>query len=209
MKSFGRVRLAAATVLICAPWAPLISAQSQTAPPSQPAQPQQPQPAQRNPFESVPQLPPAPTAPPPAQQQPPQEPAPGQPQLEAPRAPALPPATGQYVEGVEFRGNRRVPQAMLQALIATKSGDLYNEEVLRRDFMQLWNTGRFDDQRLEVEQGNRGLIVRFVLTERRLIRTITYQGIKSVTVSEIWMKGCAFVSRSRTPQRGRRPSTSR
>jgi hypothetical protein len=70
-------------------------------------------------------------------------------------------------------------------MISTKQGDLYNDEALRRDFMQLWNTGRFDDIRLEVEPGSIGLILRFVLTERRVVRTIDYKGIHSVTVSEI------------------------
>src|SRR5271157_1055818 len=51
--------------------------------------------------------------------------------------------------------------------------------------MILWNTGRFDDIRLETEPGRLGLIVRFIVTERRVIRSINYEGIHSVTVSEI------------------------
>jgi outer membrane protein insertion porin family len=52
--------------------------------------------------------------------------------------------------------------------------------------MALWNTGRFDDIRLEVEDSpTGGVIVRFVLTERRVVRSIKYEGAKSVTVSEI------------------------
>jgi outer membrane protein insertion porin family len=178
--------------------------QQQTTPPQQqpPAQTQTP-PKQPSPFEDVPQLPAAPprqTAPPtpppapaqttpapaPAQTAPPA--APAQPELEAPKPPAapeLPPAAGQYVEAVEFRGNRRVPQDMLKAMIVTKAGDVYSEETLRRDFMQLWNTNRFDDLRLEAEQGNRGLILRFVVSERRTIRSIDYIGIHSITVSDI------------------------
>jgi outer membrane protein insertion porin family len=169
----------------------------QQQPPAQPPPQQQKPPQQQNPFESVPQpaAPPRPTAPPaaPPQQTPPAPaqsapPAPAQPQLEAPKpppAPQLPAAAGQYVEAVEFRGNRRVPQDMLKAMIVTKAGDVYSEEALRRDFMQLWNTNRFDDLRLEAEQGNRGLILRFVVSERRTIRSIDYVGIHSVTVSEI------------------------
>ena len=49
--------------------------------------------------------------------------------------------------------------------------------------MILWNTGRFDDIRLETEPGRTGLIVRFVRDERRVIRSIKYEGAKSVTVS--------------------------
>ncbi len=71
-------------------------------------------------------------------------------------------------------------------MIFTKAGDIYNEEALRRDFMLLWNTGRFDDITLETEPGSKaGVIVRFVVTERRVIRSINYDGIHTVTVSEI------------------------
>ena len=93
--------------------------------------------------------------------------------------------SGQVIEAIEFRGARRVPQDTLKALIYSKHGDIFNEDALRRDFMALWNTGRFDDIRLETEPGRTGLIVRFVLTERRVVRSIKYEGIKSVTVSEI------------------------
>ena len=95
------------------------------------------------------------------------------------------PQAGDVVEAIEFRGSRRVPQDTLRALISTRKGDILNEETLRRDFMALWNTGRFDDIRLEAEKGTTGIILRFVLVERRVVRSIKYEGAKSVTVSEI------------------------
>jgi outer membrane protein insertion porin family len=162
-------------------------------PPAQQPQQQTPPatPPKASPFETIPTAPQ--TTPPPAA--PPAAPAaapaarPGQqrPQLETPKeapAPAVNP-NGQVIESFEFRGAKRVPQDTLKALIISKPGDVYNEETLRRDFMILWNTSRFDDIRLETEPGRNGLIVRFVVTERRVIRSIEYPGAKSVTVSEI------------------------
>ena len=148
----------------------------QQPPPQQPPkpapQPQPPQQQRSNPFENVPQTP-------------------AQPQ-EAPK-PQPPPVVTQsaqqppedIIEGFEFRGARRVRQDTLQALIASKKGDRYDEESLHRDFMALWNTGRFDDIRIEREAGKTGWIIRFVLVERPVIRSIKYDGNKSVTVSEI------------------------
>lgn len=136
--------------------------------------PAKPRPAQ-NPFETVPTT---------------QQPEPAKPKLEAPKpAPETPAATAapaDIIEDIEFRGSRRVPQDTLRALILTKKGDRYEQEALHRDFMALWNTGRFDDIRQEREPGpNGGWIVRFSLVERRVVRSIKYEGAKSVTISEI------------------------
>lgn len=107
--------------------------------------------------------------------------------MEVPKAAVEPPAgkAEDVVESIEFRGARRVPQDTLKALIFTKKGDQYDEAALHRDFMALWNTGRFDDIRLEREQGKSGWIVRFVVVERRVVRSIKYDGLKSIQVSEV------------------------
>ncbi len=136
---------------------------------------QQAPPAQgRNPFEAV-QPSAEPAAPPPSPFEAPR------PAVEA----AKPPVVENVIELVEFRGARRVPQDTLRALIFSKKGDQVDESALQRDFMALWNTGRFDDLRLEIEPGATGQIVRFVVTERPVILTIEYPGAKSVSLSEI------------------------
>ena len=97
------------------------------------------------------------------------------------------PAVGaNVIESIQFRGARRVPQDTLRAMIFSKVGDVYNEETLKRDFMALWNTNRFDDITLETEKGERGgIVVTFVVTERPVIRDIKYEGAKSVSTSDI------------------------
>jgi len=104
---------------------------------------------------------------------------------EAPRAtqPGQPPED--VIEAIEFRGARRVRQDTLLALIGSKQGDKVDEEALHRDFISLWNSGRFDDIRVEREPGRTGWIIRFVVVERPVVRSIKYEGNKSVTVSEI------------------------
>jgi outer membrane protein insertion porin family len=89
------------------------------------------------------------------------------------------------IEAIEFRGSRRVPQATLRAMIFSKKGDRLDIDGLHRDFMALWNTGRFDDITLEREEGQFGWVVRFRLVERRVVRSIKYDGNKSIQVSEI------------------------
>src|SRR5580704_15303965 len=118
------------------------------------SQQQPPQPKPPNPFETVPvgptetpkPAPPAQPAPPAAAQQPTRVTRPGQP-------------PDNIIEAIEFRGARRVRQDTLQALIFTKKGDRFEEDSLHRDFMALWNSGRFDDIRIEREPGKEGWII--------------------------------------------------
>jgi len=130
----------------------------------------------------VPQTPaqPEPAKPP---QQPPLQNVPPKPAETQQVQPGQPPED--IIENFEFRGARRVRQDTLVALIYSKKGDRYDEESLHRDFMALWNTGRFDDIRIEREPGKVGWIIRFVVVERPVVRSIKYEGNKSVTVSEI------------------------
>jgi outer membrane protein insertion porin family len=151
-----------------------------------------------NPFENIPQA--VPTAPAPRTPAPaPTTPAPTRPaaptvqtpQFETPPAAAQPAATAptlapDVIEAIEFRGSRRVPQDTLRAMIFSRKGDIYNEDTLHRDFMALWNYNRFDDISLETEKGDQGgIIVRWILTEKRMIRNITYPGLKSASVSDV------------------------
>ena len=149
---------------------------SQQPPPSgQPPPAQQPKPP--NPFETVPVAPAEP------QPQAPKPTAPPPPSTVRQTRPGQPPED--VIEAIEFRGARRVPQDTLRALIYSKKGDKYNEDALHRDFIALWNTSRFDDIRLEREPGETGWILRYIVTERPVIRSIKYEGNKSITISEI------------------------
>jgi outer membrane protein insertion porin family len=151
----------------------------------------------KSPFESVPQVegqPPAAPKPPEAKKPGPFEAVPETKEPEAPKPvapepeaakPGAPAVVPDVIEYIEFRGARRVPQDTLRAMIFSRRGDRYDPDAIHRDFMALWNTGRFDDITVEREPGKTGWIIRFLLTERRVIRTIKYEGVKSLTVSEI------------------------
>jgi outer membrane protein insertion porin family len=173
-------RLATALLFLSCAWA--AGQAPQPAPQQAPQQkPPEQKPPQKSPFEEV-----APTT---QEPKPVQQPGmPAKPQLEQVKPEEQPPkpaAPQNIIESIEFRGARRFPQDRLKALIVTKTGDPYDEEILRRDFMAIWNTGKFDDIRLETEPGKTGLILRYILTERPVIRTIKYAGNKSISDSEI------------------------
>jgi outer membrane protein insertion porin family len=92
-----------------------------------------------------------------------------------------------FVENILFEGNRRIRKDTLMARIFTRQGDPYNEENLRRDFMALWNTQFFEDVQLKVEDGAKpnGKVIIFEVKERPVIRRIKYEGIHSISESDI------------------------
>ena len=114
------------------------------------------------------------TAQPQAQQQAPQQAANGKP-------PSV-------IERIEFIGNRRIRSDTLKARIFSREGDPYSEETLRRDFQALWNTQFFEDIKLRVEDSPDrpdAKIIIFDVKERPIIRRIRYDGIHSITESDI------------------------
>jgi outer membrane protein insertion porin family len=98
------------------------------------------------------------------------------------------PIGGAVVDHIEFIGNRRIRTDTLKARIFTRDGDVYNEETLRRDFQALWNTQYFEDVKLRVEDSAtkpNGKVIIFEVKERPVIRRIRYDGIHSVSESDI------------------------
>jgi outer membrane protein insertion porin family len=96
--------------------------------------------------------------------------------------------SGTIIERIDFDGNRRIRTDTLKARIFSRDGDPYNEETLRRDFQALWNTQFFEDVKLRVEDSPdkpNAKIVIFVVKERPVIRRIRYDGIHSISESDI------------------------
>jgi outer membrane protein insertion porin family len=95
----------------------------------------------------------------------------------------------QYIiDRIDFIGNRRIRKDTLMARIFSRETDTYNEETLRRDFQALWNTQFFEDVKLRVEDSPsrpNGKIIIFEVKERPQIRRIRYDGIHSVSESDI------------------------
>jgi len=95
---------------------------------------------------------------------------------------------GTIIDRIIFIGNRRIRSDTLKARIFSRDGDAYNEETLRRDFQALWNTQFFEDVKLRVEDSPDGpnhKNVIFEVKERPVIRRIRYDGIHSVSESDI------------------------
>ena len=87
--------------------------------------------------------------------------------------------------GIIIHGNRRIPADTIRARMFTREGDVYDQQALERDFNSLWNTGYFDDLRIEREQTTKGWIIHVYVKEKPTIREIKYVGLSSVSQSDV------------------------
>ncbi|MGA8902184.1 outer membrane protein assembly factor BamA, partial [Bradyrhizobium sp.] len=89
------------------------------------------------------------------------------------------------IEGIVIQGNRRIPAETIRARMFSKAGDVYDQAALERDFNSLWNTGYFDDLRIEREASAKGWIIHVYVKEKPTIREIKYVGLSSVSQSDV------------------------
>lgn len=89
------------------------------------------------------------------------------------------------VEKIEIIGNERVTRETILYYLSSREGDYYSDEMLRKDFRVLWSTGFFSNIRIEDENGTTGKIVRIIVEENPVIKTITYKTGKKVKEDDI------------------------
>ena len=93
--------------------------------------------------------------------------------------------TPQTIDEIRVIGNRRIPKETILARLFTHVGDTYDPISIERDFNSLWNTGYFEDLRIEREDTEKGIILDIFVRERPYIREINYKGLNSITQSDI------------------------
>ena len=94
-------------------------------------------------------------------------------------------ADGQVVERFEAVGNASVASDTIRVYLGISPGDAYNPEAIQRNFSNLWQTGLFDDIRIETEEGDTGVIVRAIVKERARIGSVEFRGNKELNQQKI------------------------
>jgi outer membrane protein insertion porin family len=82
-------------------------------------------------------------------------------------------------------GNRRIPKESVLARLFSHQGDLYDPQVVERDFNSLWNTGYFEDVRIERVDSAKCVQLVIYVREKPTIREINYKGVNAVSQSDI------------------------
>jgi outer membrane protein insertion porin family len=89
------------------------------------------------------------------------------------------------VDQIRVIGNRRIPKETVLARLFTHIGDTYDPISIERDFNSLWNTGYFENLRIEREDSEKGVILNVFVQEKPTIREINYPGLNSVSQSDL------------------------
>jgi len=82
-------------------------------------------------------------------------------------------------------GNRRIPKESVLARLFSRENDLYDPLVVERDFNSLWNTGYFENIRIERLDTPKCVQLIIYVSEKPTIREINYKGLNAVTQSDV------------------------
>jgi outer membrane protein insertion porin family len=89
------------------------------------------------------------------------------------------------IESIRVIGNRRIPKETILARMFSHNGDTYDPLSIERDFNSLWNTGYFENLRIEREDSEKGVILDVFVKEKPTIREINYKGLNAVSQSDV------------------------
>ncbi|HEY0263356.1 MAG TPA: outer membrane protein assembly factor BamA [Granulicella sp.] len=82
-------------------------------------------------------------------------------------------------------GNRRIPKESVLARLFSHQGDPYDPAVVERDFNSLWNTGYFENIRIERQNTPKCIQLIVYVQEKPTIRELNYKGLNAVTQSDV------------------------
>jgi outer membrane protein insertion porin family len=85
---------------------------------------------------------------------------------------------------IQVIGNRRIPKESAVARLFSRAGDPYDPAVVERDFNSLWNTGYFDNVRIEKVPGEGCLQLLIYVREKPTISEINYKGLNAFSTSD-------------------------
>lgn len=95
------------------------------------------------------------------------------------------PLAGQKVERFDVTGNTSVASDTIRVYLGVAPGEPYDPAALQRNFLNLWQTGLFDDIRIDADRGDSGVILHVTVRERPRIGSVEYRGNKDLATNKI------------------------
>ncbi len=94
-------------------------------------------------------------------------------------------AAQERIEKIEIVGNDRVTRETIVYYLSSREGDFYSPDLLKKDLRVLWSTGFFSNVRIEEQQGTTGRIVKIIVEENPVVKSITYKTGKKLKEDDI------------------------
>ncbi len=89
------------------------------------------------------------------------------------------------IEKIIVEGNKKVSRDTVLFYMKTAEKAVYSPEKLREDFKSLWKTGFFENISIESEDTAGGKIIKIIVKENKLIKSIKYKSGKKVKEKDI------------------------
>jgi len=86
---------------------------------------------------------------------------------------------------LEVVGNKSVDKEAILAVMHTKEGEIFDPKIIRKDIKSIFKMGFFRDIQVEVEDSLEGEIVKFIVSEKPVIKQIIIKGNKAIKDSDI------------------------
>jgi outer membrane protein insertion porin family len=86
---------------------------------------------------------------------------------------------------IDVSGNRRVSREDILTYLRERPGQPFNPDALTRDVRELWDSGFFDDIEVDLERGDKGVNLRFLVRERSSIRGVEFTGNSEVETDKL------------------------
>jgi outer membrane protein insertion porin family len=89
------------------------------------------------------------------------------------------------VRDIGVEGNRRIQSPVILNRVVTKIGDTFSPTAIREDVRNVFSLGFFDDVQVRVEEFEGGVRLIFVVTERPLVREVSFEGNDELKTEEL------------------------
>lgn len=96
--------------------------------------------------------------------------------------------SGENIEKIVIKGNSKVSKDTILFYMKSKENGVYSNEFIKKDFRSLWDTGFFENIKIESENGKTGKIITITIKENLMISSITYKTGKKIKEKDITEK---------------------
>jgi outer membrane protein insertion porin family len=99
--------------------------------------------------------------------------------------PAAPAADRPKIVQILVRGGKTTAPETVGFYLGVKAGDPYDDDLIRRNFSKLWDSGLFEDVTLEKEASPAGVVLVAIVVERPTVSDLEFRGNKKLTTSQL------------------------